>query len=153
MAPSPGTDDAHSDCSLQGGREVTSRTTYPYPLPQLTLTLDTLMGYAVQQHAALIAKSGRGVGGRDPAMLDLGTVRIEIRILAGALEDNKLAAFLMYIEATFYSERERDIRLSRFGVTIVPTLALKALLAKAPGIVCSNNARRATIRVKLPRAN
>lgn len=87
--------------------EVTPRTaaaSLPNPL-QLTLTLDTLMGYAVQQHAALIAKSGRGVGGRDPAVLDLGTVGIEIRILAGALEDNKLAAFLMYIKAAFYRER------------------------------------------------
>lgn len=73
------------------------------------------MGYAVQQHAALITESGRGVGGRDPAMLDLGTVRIEIRILAGALEDNKLAAFLMYIEATFYSEREGYQTLPTWG--------------------------------------
>lgn len=81
---------------------------YSSSFPQLTLALDTLMRNAVQQHAAFIAESGRGVGGRDPAVLDLGTVGIEVRILAGALEDNELAAFLMYIEAAFYRERERE---------------------------------------------
>lgn len=106
------------------------------------------MGYAVQQHAALIAKSGRGVGGRDPAVLDLGTVRIEIRILAGALEDNKLAAFLMYIEATFYSERE--------GYQTLPIWGNYYTYPRTESPACQspwNCARRATIRVKLPRAN
>lgn len=59
------------------------------------------MGDTVQQHAALIAESGRGVGGRDPAVLDLGTVGIEVRVLAGALEDDKVAALLVDVEATF----------------------------------------------------
>lgn len=64
------------------------------------------MGDTVQQHAALIAKSGRGVGGRDPAVLDLGTVGIEVRVLAGALEDDKVAALLVDVEATFFREKE-----------------------------------------------
>lgn len=66
------------------------------------------MGHTVQQHAALIAESGRGVGGRDPAVFDLGTVGIKVRVLAGALEDDKLAALLVYVEATFLRERERE---------------------------------------------
>lgn len=67
----------------------------------LTLALDALMGNAVQQHAALIAKRGRGVGGGDPAVLHLRAVSIEVGVLARTLEHHKLAAFLMYIKATF----------------------------------------------------
>lgn len=108
------------------------------------------MCHTVQQHAALIAESGRGVGGGDPAVFDLGTVGIKVRVLAGALEDDKLAALLVYVEATFLRERGREReQISKharvFKGIVQPTLALKALLAKAPEIA-STVQRAATMQ-------
>lgn len=59
------------------------------------------MGDSMEQQSALVTKSGRGVGGGDPSMLHLGTVCIEVRVLARTLEHDELAALLMDVEAAF----------------------------------------------------
>jgi len=59
------------------------------------------MGYSMEQQTTLIAESWSSIGGGDPAVLYLGTVRIEIRVLSRTLEHHKLAALLMDVEPAF----------------------------------------------------
>jgi len=59
------------------------------------------MSHSMEQQATLIAESWSGIGGGDPAVLHLGTVRIEVRVLSRTLEHHKLTALLMDVKAAF----------------------------------------------------
>jgi len=59
------------------------------------------MGHSMEQQATLIAECWSGIGGGDPAVLHLGTVRIEVRVLSRTLEHHKLTALLMDVKAAF----------------------------------------------------